>query len=110
MSLHIRKELRNRYFFGIDLVTTVICVVISYLLRFEFDRTLMTLYLKSMYWMVGVALILKPFIYFKFGLYRQFWAYASINEMRLIAMSVASGSVAVTAVMTILKWLSMQTS
>ena len=105
MNFRIKQGIRNRYIFIIDMVMIVVCLAASYLLRFEFEKTLIMLYLKSMYWMVGIALVVKPFIYFKFGLYRQFWAYASINEMRLIAMSVASGSAAVTAIMLVLKWL-----
>ena len=74
MSLHIKKGIRNRHFFVIDLVMIVICVIISYMLRFEFERPLVELYRYSLYWMLGVCLVVKPLIYYRFGLYRHLWA------------------------------------
>ena len=101
----MKKGIRNRYFFIIDILMIVVCVVVSYMLRFEFNKTLLGLYVKSMYWMLGISLVIKPIVYYKFGLYRHLWVYASVNEMRLIVLSVASGSVCVTLMMMILKWL-----
>ena len=102
MSLHIKKGIRNRYFFMIDIVMIIVCVIVSYMLRFEFNKTLVGLYLHSMYWMIGVCLVVKLAVYYRFGLYRHLWAYASVDEMRLIALSVATGSVLSAAVMLIL--------
>ncbi len=43
--------------------------------------------------MIGVALIVKPLVYYKFGLYRRLWAYASIRELKLIAIAVTTASI-----------------
>ena len=102
MALNIKKGIRNRHFFVIDLVMIVVCVVFSYMLRFEFEKPLVELYIKSLYWMLGVCLIVKPVIYYRFGLYRHLWAYASVDEMRLIVLSVASASGAVMLIMLLL--------
>ena len=73
-----------------------VCIAFSYLLRFEFDTTLLELYLPSAYWMIGISLILKPLIYIRFGLYRHLWAYASVDELRLILIGAATASGVVT--------------
>ncbi|MBI4927946.1 MAG: polysaccharide biosynthesis protein [Anaerolineae bacterium] len=81
-----------------DLVLIVISVLISYALRFELGN-LFFLYLPSAFWMAGAALIIKPLVYFYFGLYRRLWIYASTRELRLIVAAVATSSVLLAAVM-----------
>lgn len=102
MSLRIQQRIRNRYIFIVDLLMIVVCVVFSYMLRFEFDMEQMELYLPSAYWMLGICLVLKPLIYIRFGLYSHLWAYASVDELRLIALAVAAASGTVTLIMLIL--------
>lgn len=84
------------------MVMIVVCLAVSYLLRFEFNMDLAGMYLSSAYWMLGLCLILKPIIYIRFGLYRHLWAYASIDELKLIAIAVACGSLSVSACMMVL--------
>jgi FlaA1/EpsC-like NDP-sugar epimerase len=43
--------------------------------------------------MICVALIVKPLIYYQFGLYRRLWAYASIRELKLITIAVTTASI-----------------
>ncbi len=45
--------------------------------------------------MVAVALVVKPTIYYFFGLYRRYWVYASVRELRLIAVATAGAQVVV---------------
>ena len=99
MALRFRQGIRNRYIFIMDMILIVVCVVFSYLLRFEFNIELASNYLSSAYWMLGICLVLKPLIYIRFGLYRHLWAYASVDEMRLIALAVAAASGSVTLIM-----------
>ena len=73
----------------------VVCIVFSYLLRFEFDQSMAALYMPSAYWMLGISLVLKPIIYIRFGLYRHLWAYASVDELRLILLAVVTASASV---------------
>ena len=80
-----------------------VCIIISYMLRFEFNKRFVLLYRQSLYWMLGLSLVLKPYIYYKYGLYRHLWAYASINEMWLITKAVVSASACVAALMLILQ-------
>ena len=102
MSLHIQHRIRNRYIFIVDILMIIVCVVFSYMLRFEFDMEQMELYLPSAYWMLGICLVLKPLIYIRFGLYSHLWAYASVDELRLIALAVATASGTVTLIMLVL--------
>ena len=102
MSLRIQHRIRNRYIFIIDILMIIVCVVFSYMLRFEFDMEQMELYLPSAYWMLGICLVLKPLIYIRFGLYSHLWAYASVDELRLIALAVATASGTVTLIMLVL--------
>ena len=103
MPSQIKQGFRNRYFGLIDIFMTAVCIYISFLLRFEFNTRFVLLYRQSLYWMIGIGVCLKPYIYFKFGLYRHLWAYASVNEMWLIVRAVAGASAAVGAVMLILQ-------
>ena len=91
-------QIRNRYVLIIDVVLIIFTVFGSYALRLELGP-LLNFYIPSAYWMVGVALLLKPVIYYFFGLYRRLWIYASMQELRLIVISVSTASVLVSAVM-----------
>ena len=103
--MRIKQGIRNRYIFIIDMIMIVVCLAASYLLRFEFNLELASLYLESAYWMLAVCLIVKPIIYIHFGLYRHLWAYASVEELRLIVLAVTSASAVVTIIMLVLNGL-----
>lgn len=70
----------------------MICVLGAYVLRLELGAAFM-FYLPSAYWMIGVSLVIKPFIYRYFGLYRRLWVYASVQELKLIVAAVSAASV-----------------
>ncbi|MBI9043936.1 MAG: polysaccharide biosynthesis protein [Anaerolineaceae bacterium] len=90
--------IRNRYVLIADLALIVIAGIGSYALRLELG-TGFFFYLPSAYWMIGAGLIVKPIFYYYFGLYRRLWAYASIREMKVIAIAVSSASVLVSLIM-----------
>jgi FlaA1/EpsC-like NDP-sugar epimerase len=85
---------RNRYFLIGDILLIALSVFASFLLKFELGPDLYT-YLPGMFWMIGAALIIKPLIYYEFGLYRKMWVYASIQELRLIVIAVTAASIPV---------------
>ncbi|NTU74618.1 MAG: polysaccharide biosynthesis protein [Anaerolineaceae bacterium] len=60
------------------------------------------IYLPSMYWMIGVALVVKPIVFHFFGLYKRIWVYASVHELKVILAAVTTSSVFVSGVMIIL--------
>jgi FlaA1/EpsC-like NDP-sugar epimerase len=79
--------LRNRYLFLADLAIIVLSIIISLGLRVEY--AVFVLYLPAAVWMIAAALIVKPVVYWRFGLYRRFWAYASIKEAQVIVAAIA---------------------
>lgn len=55
--------------------------------------------------MIIVALIVKPLVYYQFGLYRRLWAYASIRELKLIAIAVTTASVILSIIVLLISFL-----
>lgn len=54
--------------------------------------------------MLVVALLVKPLVYYQFGLYRRLWEYASIRELKLIAIAVTTASILVTVIVLIISF------
>ena len=82
----------------------IVCVLGSFVLRvplgarlFDFRYQILT--------MLGVALVIKPLIYYQFGLYRRVWAYASIRELKLIAIAVTTASICVSIIVVLISTL-----
>jgi FlaA1/EpsC-like NDP-sugar epimerase len=89
-----RFHLRNRYIFALDLGLIVLSVVLSFLIRlslfqvqYDYPRTLLV--------MLVTALLVKPVVYYRFGLYQHFWIYASVRELAMITRAVTLASVIV---------------
>jgi FlaA1/EpsC-like NDP-sugar epimerase len=87
-------QIRNRALLIVDLILIITSVLASFALRLDLGPVF-TSYLPSAWTMVIIALIVKPVVYYFFGLYRRYWVYASIRELRLIALATAAASVAV---------------
>jgi FlaA1/EpsC-like NDP-sugar epimerase len=85
-----------------DLILIVVSAMGSFALRLDIGP-LFVWYLPQAYWFIGVALVIKPVVYYVFGLYRRLWAYASTQELKLIIASVTSASVGVSIVILILR-------
>jgi FlaA1/EpsC-like NDP-sugar epimerase len=92
-------QIRNLYLILADILLTVAAVMGAFALRLD---DLFRLYLPVAYWMVIICLLVKPTIYSIFGLYRRLWAYASINELKQISLSVTAASVVVVIIVVIL--------
>lgn len=90
----------NRLLFLGDLVLIVASVIGSFALRLELGPVFV-FYLPQMVTMIVVALVVKPVVYYSFGLYSRVWAYASIRELKIItaAVSIASAIVALIIVL-----------
>ncbi len=92
-------HLRNRYVLVVDILLTIASVVTAFALRLD---TAFMAYIRAIPWVVLVSLLVKPAVYYLFGLYRRLWAYASMNELKLISVAVTTASVIVTTIVTIL--------
>jgi FlaA1/EpsC-like NDP-sugar epimerase len=96
-----KVTLRNRYILLFDLVLVAASVFGAFGLRFELGQQFYY-YLPSAYWMLCTALIVKPLVFYLFGMYRRLWSYASTQELKLIFFSVTTSSVLVSLFMVIL--------
>jgi FlaA1/EpsC-like NDP-sugar epimerase len=99
MKAKARFQIRNLYMILVDILLTVAAVLGAFALRLD---ELFRLYLPVAYWVIVICLLVKPAIYYLFGLYRRLWAYASISELKLITLSVTVASAVVTIIITIL--------
>lgn len=93
-----RPNLRNKYVLIGDLFFIAVSILGSYALRLELGAQFFQ-YLPSAYWMLGLSFLLKPIIYYIFGLYRRMWMYASIQELKLIITAVTAASAVVSVLM-----------
>ena len=91
----------NRALFVGDLFMIVVSVLASFALRLPLGPLFLD-YFPQALWMTGIALLVKPVIYFNFGLYRRVWAYASIRELKLITAAVTAASVMVVLIVILL--------
>ena len=87
-----QAPLRNWLLLLGDIFLIVVAVLGSFALRFEFNA-LFWLYLPQARRMALLALLVKPLVYYFYGLYRRVWAYASARELMLILSAVSTASV-----------------
>ena len=99
--MKININIRNRYILIGDLFLSFISVIGTYILRLELIEVFSTYYL-SLLWMLLLSLVLKPLIYYLYGLYRKMWIYASVRELKLIFLAVSTASAAIAIVMLVL--------
>jgi FlaA1/EpsC-like NDP-sugar epimerase len=86
---------RNRYVLLADILLIIAAVMGSYILRLEWLEDFRRYYWQGALWWIAVALLVKPLVYYFFGLYRRLWIYASISELKLIAAAVTVSSIIV---------------
>jgi FlaA1/EpsC-like NDP-sugar epimerase len=94
----------NRLLFIGDLILIVASVFGSFALRLELGP-LYLFYLPQAFTMIVVALLVKPLVYYSFGLYGRVWAYASTRELRIITAAVSIASAIVALVIVLLTFL-----
>jgi FlaA1/EpsC-like NDP-sugar epimerase len=97
-KMNSKPSIRNRYVLLGDLLLIPLVVLGSFAIRLELGSAF-SFYIPSALWMMGIALVVKPFIYYEFGLYRRLWIYASVQEMKLIAAAVTTATIVVSALM-----------
>ena len=97
-----RLFLRNRMVLLGDLFIIVVSALGSFALRTDLGP-LFVYYLPQALWLLGISLIIKPLVYYSFGLYRRMWIYASTKELKLIVVAVTSASVIVSLVIILLR-------
>jgi FlaA1/EpsC-like NDP-sugar epimerase len=94
----------NRLLLIGDLALIVASVFGSFALRLELGP-LFVYYLPQALTMIIVALLVKPFVYYSFGLYSRVWAYASIRELKIITAAVSIASAVVASIIALLTFI-----
>ena len=98
---HKLPPIRNRYFFIADLLLLMpLAAVLSFLFRLDVFGLLP--YTNTLLLFAALAAVVKPAIFFQFGLYRRCWRYASASELVSIALATLTGTAVVTLVMYLL--------
>jgi FlaA1/EpsC-like NDP-sugar epimerase len=92
------RNIRNRYLLIGDIFLIAISILLAFQLRLEFNEVFL-IYSRSVLWMIGISIIIRPIIYYFFGLYRRMWIYASTRELKSITLAVTLASVIVSIVM-----------
>ena len=92
------RRIRNRYLLMGDVFLSLVSVLASFMIRLELIAIFPT-YQVSLLWMLGAVVLVKPVVYYFFGIYRRLWRYASIRELVLIIMAVTTASMIVSAIM-----------
>ena len=86
--------IRNRYFFIADVLLMPLAVGVSFLLRL--DVAGLRPYVRTLLIFAALAAIVKPAIFYLFGLYRRYWRYASASELVNVALATLTGTAVVT--------------
>jgi FlaA1/EpsC-like NDP-sugar epimerase len=100
--MKLNRFIRNRFIFIADLFLVIACVLGSFVLRLNLGPLFMD-HLERAGVMLLVALILKPLVYYSFGLYRRLWVYASVQELKLITVAVTTASILVATIIVLLQ-------
>jgi len=85
-----------------DLFLIVVAALGSFALRTDIGP-LFIYYLPQAYWLIALGLVVKPIVFYLFGLYRRIWAYASIQELKVIVVAVTTSSVLVSLIVVVLR-------
>jgi FlaA1/EpsC-like NDP-sugar epimerase len=82
--------IRNRYLLAVDLPLIALAACAAFAMRFDWrfyeTRDEFVSY-------VLLAVLVKPVVYYAFGLYRRVWRYASLNDLLLVVTGVSAASV-----------------
>lgn len=100
MNVNSRSRFPNLVVLPADIIISAVAMVAAFALRLE--GNLVSNFIQPLYWMILISVLIKPAIYYFFGLYRRLWAYASVNELTLISTAVSVASAVFSAVMLIL--------
>lgn len=94
--------LRNRVLLFVDLLLIVVAALGSFALRTDLGP-LFSFYLPQALWLVAISVVIKPLVFYAFGLYRRVWVYASTQELKLIVIAVTTASVIISLVVVVMR-------
>jgi FlaA1/EpsC-like NDP-sugar epimerase len=95
--LTILIRLRNRYLMGFDLIGLALIPSVAMMIRLD-DVSILDSFSMALLVYSIVMICLKLITYYGIGLYNQFWAYASVQEMVTLLSALFAGTVLEVAV------------
>jgi FlaA1/EpsC-like NDP-sugar epimerase len=95
------RVIRNRFLLFGDVILIAISILVAFQLRLEFNEVFL-IYSRSVLWMIGISIVIRPIVYYFFRIYRRMWIYASTRELKSITLAVTVASVIVSIVMLLL--------
>lgn len=101
--MKLSAQMRNRTLFLGDLFLIAVAALASYVLRLNFGERLRD-FIPQIIFMILLAWIIKPLVYYRFGLYRRMWVYASVQELKLITIAVTFASMLMFVSITIIQF------
>ncbi|GAB4118746.1 MAG: nucleoside-diphosphate sugar epimerase/dehydratase [Roseiflexaceae bacterium] len=87
----MRRLIRNRYFFGSDLVLLPVAVYLSFVLRL--DDPFVTNFMPGMVLFMGISMVVTLVIFQAMRMYSRYWRFASIDELVLLGSSVTGAAI-----------------
>ena len=84
-----------------DLFLIVVAVLASFALRLELGSRFVYFFPQA-FRVILLALLIKPIVYYFFGLYRRLWIYASVRELRLVVLAVSGASLLLSIVVALM--------
>jgi FlaA1/EpsC-like NDP-sugar epimerase len=82
----------GRHLLLADLITIIVAAIIAFIIRYEALWRIGP-YIERNWFFFVTLIIVRPAVYYAFGLYNRWWRYASVPELVRIAEAVTVGSV-----------------
>ncbi len=94
-------DLRNRHFLLLDVIILLLTPTLALMLRLD-QLPIPETFRQGLLLYTGVALGIRLVTFYYAGLYRRYWKYASVDELKQIVLAVLVSSLLVSAVMAVL--------
>jgi FlaA1/EpsC-like NDP-sugar epimerase len=95
--------MRNRYFLLLDLPILWVAALLAFVLRFDLR---FTAYRDEFLFFVAIASVIKPLVFFAFGIYGRYWRHASIPDVVTLIMAITAASIAILVTLIAALWAS----
>ena len=84
--------MRNRYVLAADMVAIVLCLVGAFVLRLDWFFQRQPEYTAAFNFALVASVLVKPIVYYAFGLYRRYWRYAGLPDLLVIFLAVSASA------------------
>ena len=86
--------MRNRFLLALDIPLLVLCAFLAFGLRFDLAFLRHPDLRGFFLWFAVATTIVKPPIFYGFGIYGRYWRYASVGDLLAVALAVSASTLA----------------